>query len=55
LADEIRGFGPVKDAAVKSYRERVKALEQEFFAIETEPARGRATSSTSAQLATPVT
>ncbi len=25
LADEIRGFGPVKEGAIKRYRERVQA------------------------------
>jgi len=32
LADDIRGFGPVKEAAIKRYRERVQATEQEFLA-----------------------
>jgi indolepyruvate ferredoxin oxidoreductase len=32
LADEIRGFGPVKEAAMQRYRERVQAAEQYFLA-----------------------
>jgi len=32
LADDIRGFGPVKEAAIKRYRERVQATEQAFLA-----------------------
>ena len=32
LADDIRGFGPVKEAAIKRYRERTQATEQEFLA-----------------------
>ena len=30
LADDVRGFGPVKAAAVKRYRKRVEEVEQEF-------------------------
>jgi len=33
LADDIRGFGPVKEAAVKRYRERVVEVEQEFVSV----------------------
>jgi TPP-dependent indolepyruvate ferredoxin oxidoreductase alpha subunit len=31
LADNIRGFGPVKEAAVKSYRREIRAVEEAFM------------------------
>jgi len=34
LAEEIRGFGPVKEAAIQKFQERVELLEQEFLATE---------------------
>jgi indolepyruvate ferredoxin oxidoreductase len=34
LAEEIRGFGPVKEAATQKFRERVKLLEQDFLATD---------------------
>jgi indolepyruvate ferredoxin oxidoreductase len=34
LAEEIRGFGPVKEAAIQMFHQRVKLLEQDFLAME---------------------
>jgi signal transduction histidine kinase len=36
LADDIRGFGPVKEAAMKRYRERVQAAEGRFSDLPSE-------------------
>jgi indolepyruvate ferredoxin oxidoreductase len=34
LAEEIRGFGPVKEAAIQKFHQRVKLLEQDFSAMD---------------------
>jgi indolepyruvate ferredoxin oxidoreductase len=39
LADEIRGFGPVKAAAVHSYRERLAEAEEQFSRDSRAPTR----------------
>jgi indolepyruvate ferredoxin oxidoreductase len=38
LAEDVRGFGPVKEAAMRRYHERAQALEQAFRATQGNPA-----------------
>jgi indolepyruvate ferredoxin oxidoreductase len=38
LAEEVRGFGPVKEAAMRRYHERAQSLEQAFRATQGNPA-----------------
>jgi indolepyruvate ferredoxin oxidoreductase len=44
LVDDVRGFGPVKEAAMQRYHQRVRSLEQDFHAAQGSPANslGRA-------------
>jgi indolepyruvate ferredoxin oxidoreductase len=37
LAEDIRGFGPVKEAAMQLYRQRAKSLEHDFRAAQPNP------------------
>jgi hypothetical protein len=38
MADEVRGFGPVKLSAVAAYRQRVREAEGAYFALKAPPA-----------------
>jgi indolepyruvate ferredoxin oxidoreductase len=38
LADDIRGFGPVKAAAIESYRERLSSAERDLLSLSVSPA-----------------